>query len=291
MFYELMTGRKPFNAENAMDMFMQHVNGTFERPSRLVLDMPVWLDTLICQLLEKKPEQRPLDAAMVAESLGSIQEKVEAQQSAGVDARQAAASSIAPSTQARLDETDKDAARALLGKKKKKKKAGAVLRERLVPGRGHRGRAAGHQCGSLTSRVFKRPSPQSLYTPGRASYGIDDLGRRAEARKGPISDYLDLLSRPPEQTPRRCTNGRTSTDRERGREQSLYCRRMHFKASRTRPRNCPSSGRAGRRGDLGERQTETWGELEPPPGGRSRIREKRPWGLLGRATPERRWPG
>ena len=39
-----------------MDMFMMHVKGTFERPARLVLDVPVWLDTLICQLLEKKPE-------------------------------------------------------------------------------------------------------------------------------------------------------------------------------------------------------------------------------------------
>ena len=62
VFYELITGRKPFEAENAMDMFMQHVQGTFERPSRLVLDLPVWMDTLICQLLEKKPEQRPFDA-------------------------------------------------------------------------------------------------------------------------------------------------------------------------------------------------------------------------------------
>ena len=81
-----VTGRKPFKADNAMDMFLQHVSGTFERPSRIVLDMPVWLDTLICQLMEKKPEQRPLDARMVAEDARHHQEKVEAQQSAGVEA-------------------------------------------------------------------------------------------------------------------------------------------------------------------------------------------------------------
>src|SRR5262249_46215520 len=52
VFYELLTGRKPFVAENAMDMFMLHVQGTFERPSRLVPDLPVWLDNLVCQLLE-----------------------------------------------------------------------------------------------------------------------------------------------------------------------------------------------------------------------------------------------
>ena len=67
MYLELVTGRKPFNAENAMDMFMQHVSGPFERPSRLVLDLPVWLDNLICQLLEKKPDQRPFNAATVSE--------------------------------------------------------------------------------------------------------------------------------------------------------------------------------------------------------------------------------
>src|SRR5260370_9524470 len=84
VFYELVTGRKPFNADNAMEMFLLHVSGTFERPSRLVPQLPVWFDNLICQLLEKKPDQRPLDATMDASTLDSIQEKVEAPCSAGV---------------------------------------------------------------------------------------------------------------------------------------------------------------------------------------------------------------
>ena len=53
MFYELITGRKPFEAESPLDMFMQHVKGKFERPSRLAMDVPVCLDTLVCQLMEK----------------------------------------------------------------------------------------------------------------------------------------------------------------------------------------------------------------------------------------------
>src|SRR5262249_26592444 len=32
VLYELVTGRKPFTAENAMEMFLQHVQGKFERP-------------------------------------------------------------------------------------------------------------------------------------------------------------------------------------------------------------------------------------------------------------------
>ena len=51
---------------------MQHVHGTFERPSRLVLDIPVWLDTIVCQLLEKQPDHRPLDARMVGQALDQV---------------------------------------------------------------------------------------------------------------------------------------------------------------------------------------------------------------------------
>src|SRR5262249_21733914 len=86
LFYELPPGRKPFTAETPMDMFLLPLQAQCERPSRLVLDTPVWLDNLICQLLEKKPEQRPRDAAMVKRALEDVLEKVEALQSAGGDA-------------------------------------------------------------------------------------------------------------------------------------------------------------------------------------------------------------
>jgi serine/threonine-protein kinase len=122
VFYELVTGRKPFVAENAMEMFLLHVNGTFARPSRLVLDLPVWFDNLICQLLEKEPQHRPLDAAMVAHTLTTIQEKVEAQLSAGVDAVRSRRIDR-PRGERKGDETDREAARTLQsGKRKAKRK-------------------------------------------------------------------------------------------------------------------------------------------------------------------------
>jgi eukaryotic-like serine/threonine-protein kinase len=121
MFYELLLGRKPFTAENAMDMFLMHCNGTFERPSRIVLDIPVWLDTLVCQMMEKKPELRPRDAEMVSQVLGSIAEKVAAQQSAGVDAVRKRIADRQPG-QAKLGEEDKETARLLLTGKFKVKR-------------------------------------------------------------------------------------------------------------------------------------------------------------------------
>jgi serine/threonine-protein kinase len=124
VFYELLTGRKPFMADTPMEMFMQHLQATCERPSRLVPETPVWLDTLICQLLEKKPEQRPRDAAMVGRALEEVADKVEALQSAGADAV-GGRGVVRPKV--KREEKDKEAARALRGKKKGKKKAGPAF--------------------------------------------------------------------------------------------------------------------------------------------------------------------
>jgi serine/threonine-protein kinase len=122
VFYELITGRKPFNAENAMDMFVQHVQGEFPRPAHLVLELPVWLDNLICGMLAKKPDDRPVDAKMVATILGSIRQKVEEQKSAGVEAAKARRMDL-PANHTQVTEADKYAARFLLkGKVKRRKK-------------------------------------------------------------------------------------------------------------------------------------------------------------------------
>ncbi|HZT82282.1 MAG TPA: serine/threonine-protein kinase, partial [Gemmataceae bacterium] len=126
MFYELLTGKKPFVAESPMDMFLLHLKAQAERPSRLVLDIPIWLDTLVCQLMEKKPEQRPRDAKTVGEALAGIAEKVQAQQSAGVERVKARAIDRKRGS-AKLDEADREAARtlhqAVTGRKAQRKAA------------------------------------------------------------------------------------------------------------------------------------------------------------------------
>jgi tRNA A-37 threonylcarbamoyl transferase component Bud32 len=121
VLYELITGKKPFNEESAMQMFIAHVNRTPERPSRLVLEMPPWLDSLIMQLLEKKPEHRHFNAATVGKALAEVQEKVEALQSAGADVANTKLKDKNSLTK-RLDETDKEIARTLAGRGKRKKR-------------------------------------------------------------------------------------------------------------------------------------------------------------------------
>lgn len=125
VFFELLTGRKPFQAESPVEMFMKHVNEPPPRPSRLVTDIPIWLDTLVLQMLEKKPEHRPMNAEMVVKALDEVIEKAGKGHSAAVDAVTARA--VDRRVQTSLpDDTDREAARTLrsaMGKKKFKKKA------------------------------------------------------------------------------------------------------------------------------------------------------------------------
>jgi serine/threonine protein kinase len=195
VLYELITGRKPFQAESAMDMFLLHTGGSFERPSRLVLTMPVWLDTLICQLLEKKAEHRPLDAAMVASVLGSIQEKVEAQQSAGVDVARARLGDL-PREKRKLAEEDKEAARTLLGRPKRPKKP------KKRPGPPVWLQAAGLVVAligvGLAIWLLTRPaSADSLHREAKKLWDSGKPGSRDSARVGPIKKYLALYGSVP----------------------------------------------------------------------------------------------
>ncbi len=185
MFYELLTGDKPFKAESPMDMFLQHVQGTFERPRRLVLDIPVWLDNLVCQLLEKKPEQRPRDASIVAEALNRIKEKVEAQQSAGLDAAKARAGE-GP----KLDEEDRDAARTLLGKKKKKKKARPFYQKRWFKGVVYSAMLVGIVL-VFWLAFIKKPSAEALYQHAEKTMKNGSLDDKIAARKdGALAEFL-----------------------------------------------------------------------------------------------------
>jgi eukaryotic-like serine/threonine-protein kinase len=196
LFYELITGRKPFIAESAMDMFMQHVKGKFERPSRIVLDVPVWLDTLICHLMEKKPDQRPVSADMVSQTLGGIQEKIEAQQSAGVMAARGRKIDQ-PKGKRNVQEEDKEAARILAGKPKKKpplKKPfhltawfQAVCILTLLAG-----------IGLTLFLLLQPPSADTLYTQAQE---LIDKGELDKALDGPIAKYLaNYSTRPGEKT-------------------------------------------------------------------------------------------
>ena len=126
VFYELLTGRKPFIADSTIDLFLKHVNEQVTRPSKLLPDLPVWMDNIVMFLLEKKKEDRPIDAATVGIMLRDIEEKVNSQLSVGVDVANSRRVDR-PINKRALDQSDRDAARSLRsGKKRRKKKQNAV---------------------------------------------------------------------------------------------------------------------------------------------------------------------
>jgi serine/threonine-protein kinase len=203
VFYELITGHKPFEAENAMDMFMQHVQGTFVRPSKRVLDIPVWLDNLICQLLEKKPDHRPLDAGTVYVSLGKIQEKVEAQLSAGVEAAKQRVIDR-PRGEAPPDETDREMARTLLvGKGKKKRR---IKRQKFYEKGWFVIAGLFALFGALGLALFlvlRPPPPEKLYEDAEKLMKSSSYADHATALEQPIKKYLRYYAdRTGEQTDR-----------------------------------------------------------------------------------------
>jgi serine/threonine-protein kinase len=190
VFFELLVGKKPFSAENAMDMFLKHVNEKPERPSRLVMDIPVWLDTLVCQLLEKRPEHRPRDAEMVGQVLASIAEKFAAQKSAGEEAVRKREADRLPGS-ARPDAEDKDAARLLAEgrfKVKRRKKVKPLAQRKWF-------QAVGLLIVLLVAVglliwAFLPPGADKLYAQAAALMQAGDLDSQVEARDKPIAQFL-----------------------------------------------------------------------------------------------------
>jgi serine/threonine-protein kinase len=77
VLYALVTGRTPFEGEDFVDLLHKHRYGQFDRPQKLVPELPYEFDEVICNLLEKDPARRPLDALVLQRMLDSIRRKQE----------------------------------------------------------------------------------------------------------------------------------------------------------------------------------------------------------------------
>jgi len=123
VFFELLSGHKPFHAESSVDMFLMHVNEPAPRIRNQpgCLDVPQGFDTLIHQLMEKKPEHRPRDAAMVLQALEEIEQNEFNRLSRGEEVAKARV--MDPIEHAPLDDNDREAARSIRAAAKKKKKS------------------------------------------------------------------------------------------------------------------------------------------------------------------------
>ena len=72
VMYVMITGRPPFMGKSNMDIVRKHQFNQFDKPSRFVPDIPVQLEQIICQLLEKNPDDRFPDALPLIRRLEQI---------------------------------------------------------------------------------------------------------------------------------------------------------------------------------------------------------------------------
>ncbi len=77
VLYALLVGRPPFQGESPVELLHKHRFGQFERPVRLVPEIPHELDEVVCKLLEKDPAQRPPDAGVLHRQLDGLRRRLE----------------------------------------------------------------------------------------------------------------------------------------------------------------------------------------------------------------------
>jgi serine/threonine protein kinase len=67
--FEMVTGRKAFDAPTAIDVINLQLNSPVPLPSSLRRDVPPLLDALLVQMLDRDPEQRPWSARVIQSEL------------------------------------------------------------------------------------------------------------------------------------------------------------------------------------------------------------------------------
>lgn len=77
LMYVLVTGRPPFGGTTAIEVMHKHKFAQFERPRLLVPDLPIWIEEIIVQLLEKDPQKRMPDAVVLQRRLEQALRKIE----------------------------------------------------------------------------------------------------------------------------------------------------------------------------------------------------------------------
>ena len=75
VMYVMLTGRPPFSGKTMLAIIQKQKYGQFDRPGRYVDDLPVWLEEIVCKLLEKDPQKRFPDAYVLSRRLQDVLNK------------------------------------------------------------------------------------------------------------------------------------------------------------------------------------------------------------------------
>lgn len=83
VLYVMLTGRPPFTGKTTLEIIQKHKFSQFDSPRRIVPEIPLWLDEIICKCLSKKTEDRYPDAYVVMLRLQEVPKKIDLQQNSG----------------------------------------------------------------------------------------------------------------------------------------------------------------------------------------------------------------
>ncbi len=72
VLYELLAGRPPFVSNSVPELLQKHRYSAFDAPRKFVPDLPADFNDLLCQMLEKSPDERPADCTAVGKRLERI---------------------------------------------------------------------------------------------------------------------------------------------------------------------------------------------------------------------------
>ena len=58
IFYELITGKKPYQADTPLSLIIKHITEPLPSPREIIPSLPLTVEQVICKALEKEPDQR-----------------------------------------------------------------------------------------------------------------------------------------------------------------------------------------------------------------------------------------
>lgn len=75
VLYTLVTGNTPFTG-TPVELLHKHRFGQFDRPGKIIVDLPGEFDDIICNLLEKDPSNRPGDGQVLFRQVDALRRKL-----------------------------------------------------------------------------------------------------------------------------------------------------------------------------------------------------------------------
>ena len=72
VFFEMITGRKPYNANTPIELSMQHLHDPIPKAKQFIRDLPAEVDQVIARAIAKNPEDRYPNMAAFAQALEKL---------------------------------------------------------------------------------------------------------------------------------------------------------------------------------------------------------------------------